>query len=59
MAALERWRESGVAPDQLTAVRVANNRVNLTIPVCAYPRVARHVGTGSSTDAEHFVCEAP
>jgi feruloyl esterase len=59
MAALERWRESRAAPDQLTAVRVANNRVNLTIPVCAYPGVARYVGTGSSTDAGNFVCRAP
>src|ERR1700686_64904 len=27
MAALERWRESGVAPDQITAYHVENNRV--------------------------------
>src|SRR5439155_710804 len=29
MAALERWRESGIAPDRLIASRVRDNRVNM------------------------------
>jgi Tannase and feruloyl esterase len=34
MVALERWRESGIAPDQLIASRVSDNRVNMTRPIC-------------------------
>ena len=37
LGALERWRESGVAPDQLLASRVTNNRVDMTRPLCPYP----------------------
>ena len=32
IAALERWRESGIAPDQLVASRVNDNRVDMTRP---------------------------
>ena len=38
MGALERWRESGVAPDSLVGAHVANNRVDMTRPVCANPQ---------------------
>ena len=59
MAALERWRESGTAPDQLIASRVANNRVDMTRPLCPYPQVAQYKGVGSTNDAANFVCKAP
>jgi feruloyl esterase len=59
MAALERWRESNVAPDWLIAARVANNRVDMTRPLCPYPQVAQYKGTGSTNDAANFVCKAP
>jgi hypothetical protein len=39
VAALERWRESNTAPDQLIASRVVNNRVDMTRPLCPYPQV--------------------
>jgi feruloyl esterase len=58
MGALERWRESGIAPDQLPAMRVANNRVDMTRPLCAYPQVAQYKGVGSTNDAANFVCKA-
>jgi feruloyl esterase len=56
MAALERWRESGIAPDRLLAARVSDNRVNMTRPVCPYPQAARYTGVGSTNDAANFVC---
>jgi feruloyl esterase len=56
MGALERWRESGVAPDQLPAMRVNNNRVDMTRPLCVYPQVAQYRGVGSINDAANFVC---
>ncbi len=59
MAALERWRESGTAPDRLEAARVTNNRVDMTRPLCAYPQVAQYKGVGSTNDAANFVCKAP
>jgi len=57
MAALERWRETGVAPDTLIAARVANNKVERTRPLCPYPQTARYSGTGSINDAANFVCK--
>lgn len=59
VAALERWRESGIAPAQLTASRVTCNRVDITRPLCPYPQVAQYKGAGSTNDAANFACEAP
>jgi feruloyl esterase len=58
MAVLERWRESGDAPDRITANRITNNRVDMSRPLCPYPQVAVYKGTGSTNDAENFVCRA-
>jgi feruloyl esterase len=57
IAALERWRESGTAPDQIVAARVNNNRVEMTRPLCPYPQTAVYKGTGSTNDAGNFVCK--
>src|SRR5215831_10009639 len=59
MAALERWRESGIAPDHLEAFHVANNRVDMARPLCPYPQVATYKTVGSTNDAANFVCKAP
>ena len=59
MAALERWREAGLPPDQITAYHVENNRVTMTRPLCPYPQVAAYKGTGSTNDAANFACNAP
>ena len=59
MAALERWRETAIAPDRIDAFRVTNNRVGMTRPLCAYPQVAQYKGTGSPNDAANFVCKTP
>ena len=58
-AALERWRESGIAPDRLIASRVRDNRVNMTRPLCPYPQVAHYAGVGSTNDAANFACKVP
>jgi feruloyl esterase len=57
MGALERWRESNVAPDSLIAAHVANNRVDMTRPLCPYPQTAQYKGVGSVNDAANFVCK--
>jgi feruloyl esterase len=59
MGALERWRESGTAPDQLQAYHVTNNQVDMARPLCPYPQVAQYKGIGSTNDAANFVCKAP
>ena len=58
MAALERWRESGVAPDRIEAARVSNNRVDMTRPLCPYPQIAVYKGVVSTNDSSNFVCKA-
>jgi feruloyl esterase len=56
VAALERWRESGVAPDAIVASHRTDGRVDRTRPLCPYPQVARYKGTGSTDDAASFEC---
>jgi feruloyl esterase len=58
MGAMERWRESNQAPDELLGSHVANNRVDMSRPVCAYPQVAVYKGVGSTNDAANFSCKA-
>ncbi len=57
MAVMERWREGGVAPAQVEAARVTNNRVDMTRPLCPYPQVAVYSGTGTTNDARNFTCK--
>ena len=58
MAPLERWRESGKAPERINAARVVANRVEMTRPLCPYPQIAQYTGIGSTNDADNFVCKA-
>ena len=58
-AALDRWVETGKAPDQIPASRVRNGTTDRTRPLCAYPSYARYSGTGSLDDAANFSCVAP
>ena len=57
VSALEQWVEDGNAPDEIIASRVNGGVVTRTRPICAYPNVARYVGSGSIDDAANFVCE--
>ena len=59
MAALERWREKGDAPDEIPAAVVSGPNVIMTRPLCPYPEVAVYSGTGSIYDAGNFSCKAP
>jgi feruloyl esterase len=59
MAALERWVEHGEAPRSLLASHAADGKVDRTRPLCPYPQVARHKGTGSTDEAANFVCRLP
>jgi feruloyl esterase len=56
VSALERWRESDVAPDAIPASHRTGDRVDRTRTLCPYPQVARYKGTGSTDDAANFKC---
>ena len=59
VSALEAWVERGQAPSRIVASRVVDGKVERTRPLCAYPQVARYVGSGSIDDAANFTCQAP
>lgn len=65
LAELDRWTESGVAPDRMVATKYDSKvaymaglptKVVRTRPVCAWPKSAHYGGTGSTDDAANFVC---
>jgi feruloyl esterase len=57
MAVIERWREAGQAPDTITASKVTGTAVEMTRPLCAYPKVPVYSGVGSTNDAANFSCK--
>ena len=61
LGAMERWREQGVAPGQITASRNTGRSglTPMTRPLCPFPQVAKYKGTGSTDEAANFVCAAP
>jgi feruloyl esterase len=56
IAALEQWREKGVAPAQLMG---SNRQTGLTRPICPYPQYAKYRGSGDLKDAANWSCAAP
>jgi len=56
ISVMERWGEQGNAPAHIPASRVRDGKVDRTRPLCPYPQMAKYKGTGSTNDAENFVC---
>jgi len=56
IAALEQWREKGVAPTQILG---KNPQSGLTRPICAYPQYAKYKGSGDLKDAANWSCASP
>jgi len=56
LAALDRWVESGTAPDSIIASKMSGATVIQTRPLCPFPRKAIYKGTGSTDDATNFTC---
>jgi feruloyl esterase len=56
LGALEAWVEDGAAPDSITAAKVQNGRVEMTRPLCPYPKAAAWDREGNPEDAASYVC---
>lgn len=59
LTALEDWVENDEAPDSIVAVRRTDGVIDMSRPLCPYPEVAVYSGSGSTEEAENFLCQAP
>lgn len=59
VGALEQWVEQGRAPEKIIASHSTGGVVDRTRPLCPYPQVAGYKGTGSTDEAENFMCVSP
>jgi len=68
LGTLDQWHQGGPAPERMTATKFDNDlfaylgfpaKLLRTRPLCAWPRIARWNGTGSTDDAANFSCVAP
>jgi len=59
IGALDKWVETGKAPERIVASHATKGTVDRTRPLCPYPQVATYNGTGSTDDAANFVCKLP
>src|SRR6202035_3574073 len=56
---LVKWVEGGVAPETIAAAKFDNNTppaVQMTRPLCVFPKVAKYTGSGSPSIATNFTC---
>ena len=59
LEALEQWVERGAPPERIIASHATNGAVDRTRPLCPYPYEAQWKGSGSTDQAENFVCALP
>jgi feruloyl esterase len=58
---LVNWVETGVAPETIVATKFVNDTppaVQMTRPLCLFPKVAKYSGSGSTSIAANFTCVA-
>jgi feruloyl esterase len=57
---LVNWAENGVAPETIVATKFVNDTppagVQMTRPLCVYPKVAKYIGSGATNLAANFTC---
>ncbi len=59
LSPLVAWVEKGVAPETIIATKFVNDAppaVQMTRPLCVFPKVARYNGSGSPSIAANFTC---
>jgi feruloyl esterase len=59
IGALDRWVETGKAPESIVASHATGGKVDRTRPLCPWPQVAVYKGSGSVDEAASFTCKAP
>ena len=68
LGAMDGWKETGTPPEQMIATKFDNDifgymgfpaKALRTRPLCAYPKVARWDGKGSTDAAASFSCAKP
>jgi feruloyl esterase len=59
---LVNWVEQGVAPETIIATKFVNDNalgaVQMTRPLCVFPKVAKYTGSGDTSVAANFTCVA-
>ena len=58
---LVQWVEQGVAPETIVATKFVDDTppaVQMTRPLCVFPKVAKYTGSGNPNVAANFVCVA-
>ena len=53
------WVEAGVAPETIVAAKFGNTTpptVQMTRPLCVYPKIAKYNGSGNPNVATSFTC---
>lgn len=62
-SALSEWVEQSKAPEVIVAAHLSSDadahRPDRARPLCAYPKIAKYKGTGTTDDASSFVCTKP
>jgi Tannase and feruloyl esterase len=56
---LDRWVETGKAPENIVASHATGGKVDRMRPLCPYPQTAVYSGSGSIDDATNFTCKLP
>ena len=56
---IEKWRETGVAPDKIISTHRVAGVVDRTHPSCPYPQATIYKGSGDPYDAANFTCGDP
>ena len=56
---IEKWRETGKAPDEILNKHKVGDEVDRTHPACPYPQAAIYKGSGDPYDAANFSCGIP
>ena len=53
------WVETGTAPETIAATKFVDDTppaVQMTRPLCVFPKVAKYTGSGSTNIAANFTC---
>jgi feruloyl esterase len=59
LSPLVKWVETGVAPETIVATKFVGDTppaVQMTRPLCVFPKVAKYNGSGSTSIAANFTC---